>query len=129
MNFCASSHDTESTGSDGPLLTLGLSPMIAVHCSWVTSYLPKANGLSVTLRCGCSSLLILSSGLAVCLAEPMIKLPPGSLTISGQSAQSLNTVPAFCAQAGAQNSNEHTVKSHCRAVMFAPWFPWRHSSL
>ena len=60
-----------------------------------------ANGFSVTECCGCSfagGCCRLLNGSAFL---PMRKVPAGITTISGQSAQSLNTLPGLCARAGA----------------------------
>ncbi len=58
----------------------------ASHSANVTSNLPTANGRSiVTLRCGPSAL----SRPASLAGEPIMKLPAGTTTISGQPSQSL----------------------------------------
>src|SRR5262249_13958307 len=65
----------------------------------VTSYLPRANDRSETVCCGASSET--DPGVAPWLTahdfsaadDPMVKLPAGITTISGQSLQSRNTAP------------------------------------
>src|SRR3989338_769304 len=89
INAWASSQLTCSTGQLSPQLPnlLGLLPMSAFHWPCVTSVLPIAKvRLMVTWCTGIS--------LGSPLFEPMSKLPPGITTISGQSAQSLNILPA-----------------------------------
>jgi len=60
----------------------------ASHSSKVTSYLPMANALAI--RTGLVGFSCFSP-----LAEPMMKMPGGTTTISGQAGQSRNTVPGF----------------------------------
>src|SRR4029077_9348642 len=69
----------------------------------VTSHFPKAKDRSETLCCGASSAT--DSAFEPCVAaqvfsdadEPMVNVPAGITTISGQSGQSRNTFPGFLA--------------------------------
>src|SRR4051812_7326687 len=63
----------------------------AAHCSFVISNLPQANCLMFTLCCGPSS----GKRPGSLSGEPIIKLPAGTINISGQSLQSRNFVPGL----------------------------------
>src|SRR5437016_9799300 len=71
----------------------------AAYSPRVTSYLPRANDSNVTACCGASSAT--DPKLPPWLAahdfssadEPMVKLPAGTTTISGQARQSRKTAP------------------------------------
>src|SRR4051812_42907841 len=75
QNSWQSSHETFSTGRFlSPLKWLGLLPMTACHCSWVTSWIPRKKPLVSVTLCWTSSLLRPSSFSLL----PIVKLPGAS---------------------------------------------------
>ena len=74
--------------SSSPPLRHPWSSTQACHSAQVTSKRPMAKGLAMLTRCGGLPFLLLA-------LRPMMKMPAGTTTNSGQAGQSRNTCPGL----------------------------------